>query len=98
MLSGHLLGRTMIGKVPNEVTYAEIRIHLESIPLPRKGVSPEENCVSWTRSAIQKLQEKGLAEQFGIDRFMADSLAFADQRMKSPDSTANIINYTSRPM
>lgn len=98
MLSGHIFGRTLIGKVPNEVTHAEIQTHLESILPPRKGVLPEENCVSWTRSAIGKLQETGLAEQFDIDRFMADSLAFADQRMRSPDSKANFVNYTSRPM
>lgn len=97
MLSGHLLGRIMIGKVPRSVTHAEIQTCLESIPLPRKGVLPEENCVSWVKSAVRRLQEKGLAERFDIDRLVADSLAFADQRMESPNSTANIINYTSRP-
>lgn len=65
-LSGHILGRVMIGKIPNEVTYAGIQALLEMVPLPTKGFRPEENCVSWTRSGIGKLQQEGLAEQFDI--------------------------------
>ncbi|KAJ5458912.1 hypothetical protein N7530_010856 [Penicillium desertorum] len=92
-----LLGRVMIGKVPHEVTYAQIRDLLESIPLPQKDALPEQNCVTWTRAAIRKLRENGLAEQFDLDRFMDESLAFADQRLHT-GSTPTSINYTTRPM
>lgn len=88
----------MIGKVPNEVTYAKIHGLLRAIPLPQKGALPEENCVTWTRNAICKLQENGLAEQFNLDRFMDDALAFADQRLLNTYSTRASINYTGRPM
>lgn len=36
----------MIGKLPNEVTYTELRRLLEAIPLPEKRAQPEQNCVS----------------------------------------------------
>ncbi|OQE84073.1 hypothetical protein PENNAL_c0029G07002 [Penicillium nalgiovense] len=92
-----LLGRVMIGKVPHEVTYAQIRDLLESIPLPQKDALPEQNCVTWTRAAINKLQDNSLAEQFELDRFMDKSLAFADQRLHT-GCTPTSINYTTRPM
>ncbi|KAJ5550595.1 hypothetical protein N7535_001462 [Penicillium sp. DV-2018c] len=95
---GHFLGRVMIGKVPNEVTYAEIHGLLAAIPLPQKGALPEQNCVTWTRAAICELQRKGLVEQFDLDRFMDESLAFADRRLKDTDSTPVSMNYTSRRM
>lgn len=88
----------MIGKVPNEITYADIRALLEVIPVPQKGALPEQNCVTWTRTAICKLQENGLVEQFALDRFMDKSLAFADQRLHNTDSTPTYINYTGRRM
>ncbi|PYH44236.1 uncharacterized protein BP01DRAFT_343035 [Aspergillus saccharolyticus JOP 1030-1] len=78
MLTSHLLG-SMIGKVPNELAHAKIQTHLESIPLPRQGVLPEKLCpLDKQGPAIPKLQQKGLGEQSDIDRFMPDSLAFAD--------------------
>ncbi|CAG8151161.1 unnamed protein product [Penicillium salamii] len=95
---GNLLGKVMIGKVPNEVTYAEIHGFLEAIPLPQKGVLPEQNCVTWTKAAICRLQENGLVEQFDLNRFMDESLAFADQRLQNTDTTPAHINYTGRRM
>ncbi|CAG8921750.1 unnamed protein product [Penicillium salamii] len=96
--NGNLLGRVMIGKVPNEVTYAEIHDFLRTIPLPQKGVLPEQNCVTWTRAAICRLQENGLVEKFDLNRFMDESLAFADQRLQNLNTTPARINYTGRPM
>ncbi|KAJ5366644.1 hypothetical protein N7541_000585 [Penicillium brevicompactum] len=96
--SGRVLGRVMIGKLPNDVPYAEIDSLLRSIPLPQKGALPEQNCVTWTRAAILKLRENNLVEQFDINRFMDDSLAFADERLKNTDSTPGKINYTGRRM
>lgn len=93
----HLLGSVMIGKLPNDVALAEIRGLLESIPLPEQGAQSEQNCVTWTRAAICKLREKGLVEEFDLDRFMDDALAYADQRLHNFESTPASINYTGRP-
>jgi hypothetical protein len=96
--SAHLLGKAMIGKVPNSIKLPEIEERLHSVPLPQKDVIPEQNCVTWIISAIQQLQITELAEQFDTDEFMAHALEFADQRLKRPDATNDTINYTSRPM
>jgi hypothetical protein len=39
---------SLIGKVPNEVIYAQINGLLAAIPLPQKGALPVQNCVTWT--------------------------------------------------
>lgn len=96
--SPHLLGRVMIGKLPNEVSYENLHSLLEQIPLPEKDAEPVQNCVSWTRAAIRKLQENGFAEQFDLDPFMDKALAFADQRLHETTATSTSINYTTRRM
>ncbi|KAJ6160089.1 hypothetical protein N7497_004626 [Penicillium chrysogenum] len=88
----------MIGKVPNEVTYAQINGLLAAIPLPQKGALRVQNCVTWTKDAIWKLQENGLVEKFDVGQFMDDSLDFADKRIRSPELTPTSINYTARRM
>lgn len=88
----------MIGKVPNEVTYARIYGLLKAVSLPQKGATPEQNCVTWTRAAIYKLRENGLAEQLDLDRFMDESLTYADQRLYDIYPKTARINYTSRRM
>lgn len=96
LFSGHVLGRVMIGKVPNDIGTSAIEARLAAIPLPEKEAVPEQNCVSWTMSAIQALQEIRLAEQFDLKEFMAYAIRYADQRLKAVDATANVVNYTRR--
>ncbi|PGG99555.1 hypothetical protein AJ79_08492 [Helicocarpus griseus UAMH5409] len=96
-LSTRLLGRVMIGKIPNNVSYSRIQAILNTVPLLRNGFQTE-NCVSWTRDAIGKLQKEGLAERFNIDNFMDDSLQWADERLNNHRGTSNVKNYTSCPM
>ncbi|KAI9036445.1 uncharacterized protein KD926_001788 [Aspergillus affinis] len=43
-LRSHLLGAIMIGKLPKEVSFSEIKTYLNSIPVLVKGVEPEQNC------------------------------------------------------
>ncbi|OOG00696.1 hypothetical protein ASPCADRAFT_125706 [Aspergillus carbonarius ITEM 5010] len=95
-LSGSLVAQIMIGKVPNDVTFQQMDASLNTLPVPRKGILPEENCVTWIRLAIGKLQEEGWAEQFDIDRFLDFSLAYADGR--TGYESKRIFNYTARPM
>jgi hypothetical protein len=93
--NGHLLGMVMIGEVPNNVSCSDIEARLKSVPLPQKGVVPEQNCVTWIMAAIQQLQQFGLAKPFDQGEFMANALKFADQRLESPDGTVDTISYTS---
>lgn len=66
--SGHLLGRVMIGKVPNHVTDADIEDLLRKVPLPLKNT--EQNCVTWVSASIQALQKEKLAEEFDVNQLM----------------------------
>lgn len=63
---------------------------------------PKQNCVSWTKDAIWKLQtEEGIAERFDIGQFVTDALAFADECLKNPSKTPEgprTISFTHRPM
>lgn len=93
--SGRLLGRVMIGKMPNNVTNADIEHILRSVPLPVKNASPEQNCVTWTLAAIQALQQYGLAEAFDKDQFMLQALQCADRWAQNPNPQ-NFYNYTDR--
>lgn len=94
----HFLGSVMIEKLPKGITNAGFRDILKDIALPQPGAKPEQNCVSWTRNVILELQEKGLVEQFDLDRFMDDALAYADKHLRDYNSTPASINYTDRPM
>ncbi|OJZ80909.1 hypothetical protein ASPFODRAFT_704145 [Aspergillus luchuensis CBS 106.47] len=94
MGSGRLLGRIMIGKVPNNVTSTEIENVLASVPFPIKGT--EENCVSWTMDAIRALQEVKLAEAFDVDQFMVKGLELADKWLGQANPK-NFHNHTQRP-
>jgi hypothetical protein len=96
--SDHLLGMVMVGKVPNGTSYIDIEDLLRSIPLPKKDTVPEQNCVTWVKAAIQKLQCAKLAEQFDLNKFMNYALGYADQRMGNSGTAASTINYTNRKM
>ena len=95
--STHLLGKIMIGKVPNHHGYSHIEAHLRSIPLPERGAVPEQNCVTWLISAIRALQGAGLAEQFDLNSSMVYAIKFADMRM-AKGGLAKYANYTTRPV
>ena len=102
-----LLGRVMVGKEEDEG--ADIQAQLEAVPLPvnsnkmgagqgqEQGQGPVQNCVSWVKDAVRKLQEIGFAEEFEVDGMMDAALRFADECMKKPDSRT-VMNYTRRPM
>jgi len=97
-LGSHLLAMVMIGKAPQEITYSEIEIRLQSIPVPQKDVVPEQNCVNWVMNAIRTLQDIGLADRFDLNEFMVYALSYADKRMSQTATTSDIVNFTSRPM
>jgi hypothetical protein len=95
-LSGHLLGRVMIGKVPNNVTDAQIEAILGAVPLPVKNATPEQNCVTWILAAIRALQQHGLAEAFDVNQFLASALQYGHSWLDDPGPN-KFYNYTDRP-
>jgi hypothetical protein len=95
-ISGRLLGRIMVGKVPANVTDDEIEAVLRKIPLPVKNADPEQNCHTWILTAIQEMQKNGLAEAFDMEEFNAKALELADEWLQNPDPK-NFHNFTNRP-
>ncbi|GAW22120.1 hypothetical protein ANO14919_116550 [Xylariales sp. No.14919] len=65
-----MLGRIMVGKIPNDVRPDHVNAVLSSIPLPRIDVKPAENCVSWTVAALQELRGRGWVDSFDLQSFM----------------------------
>jgi hypothetical protein len=72
-----LIGRIMVGKLPNTTTPDQLSQILSRMPLPRRDVEPIENCVSWTRAALEELQKVGAAEPFNIAEFMDHAMGRA---------------------
>lgn len=62
-----------------------------------QGQGLVQNCVSWVKEAVRKLQGVGFVEEFEVDGMMDAALRFADECMKKPDNRA-VMNYTRRPM
>ncbi|KAM5349316.1 hypothetical protein ACJ41O_005823 [Fusarium nematophilum] len=82
--SGRLLGRIVIGKIPNNISDHAVEDLLRGIPLPVKNAHPPQSCVTWTLNAIVALQDAGLAWSFDLDKFRDWALAYADQCLKKP--------------
>lgn len=93
-----MMGRIMVGKIPNDVTKEQVTAVLLGIPLPRTDTEPVENCVSWTKEALAELQQKGWADQFDIQSFMHHALERAMSWLEAGYfPRANIKeNYTQR--
>ncbi|RSL63552.1 hypothetical protein CEP54_005151 [Fusarium duplospermum] len=58
-LSTKLIGRIVIGQVPDGVSSADLRSLFERVDLPVKNRHPQQSCVTWTLNAIQALQRQG---------------------------------------
>ncbi|PNY27572.1 Uncharacterized protein TCAP_02502 [Tolypocladium capitatum] len=94
-LSAKLLGRIVIGQVPDGVSSAELRDFFESVPLPVKNTHPQQSCVTWAVDAIRSLQSQGWVWKFELDRFKDMALSYADERMKGLDSTEPSVKHYS---
>ncbi|KAI0444041.1 hypothetical protein F4803DRAFT_549617 [Xylaria telfairii] len=76
--SGSMLGRIMVGKLPNDVSPYLMADTLSSIPLPTENNHHVENCVNWTVAALQELQRRGWVDNFDTHRFMDHALRRAN--------------------
>ncbi|KAK4153917.1 hypothetical protein C8A00DRAFT_14897, partial [Chaetomidium leptoderma] len=85
-LSSKLLGRIVIGQVPDEVLNTELRDFFKQVPLPVRNKDPQQSCVTWVVNAIRALQMQGWAGEFELDQFKDWALSYADDRMRGLDS------------
>jgi hypothetical protein len=84
--SGRLIGRVLIGKVPNNITDLQIQSILATVPLPVKSATPQQSCVTWILAAIAALQNAGLARKFDVSQFIVWALSYADHWLASPNA------------
>ncbi|KAI0400001.1 hypothetical protein F4802DRAFT_620446 [Xylaria palmicola] len=77
--SGSMLGRIMVGKLPNDVGPEVLNNVLIRIPLPSEDGHSGESCVTWTVSALKELQLLGWAENFRVKEFMDHGLYRANR-------------------
>lgn len=60
--SGNLIGRILLGKLPDGVTAEHIHQVCSGVPMPRDRT--DENCWDWTRWAIEELQRRRWLRNF----------------------------------
>ena len=77
-----LIGRLVIGQIPEDVSDDDILQIFQQVPLPVKNTHPQQSCVTWAANAIGLLQARGWVRSFQVDQFKDAALAYADERMK----------------
>lgn len=92
-LGAKLLGRIVIGKLPDGVSSADLRDFFERVPLPVRNMHPQQSCVTWAVGAIRDLQRRGWVEDFELDGFKDLALSYADDRMRGSDSSEPDVKY-----
>ncbi|KAG8630592.1 hypothetical protein KVT40_002211 [Elsinoe batatas] len=96
--SSHLLSMTMIGKLHSNTSFADIDALLSRLSVPHKDAVPEENCVSWTRAAIETLIQNNCADQIGVVDIMDRSVSLADKVLERLEDAQTLVNMTNRPL
>ncbi|KAF2178978.1 hypothetical protein K469DRAFT_597445 [Zopfia rhizophila CBS 207.26] len=89
-----MLGRIMIGKMPEGMSGANIAGILKEVPLPSDPGSVIGDVVAWIKATIEELQDAGCAERFSIEAFMSDALGFATNWHAKGEREAQKVNYT----
>lgn len=70
----NMLGRMMIGKIPQGRTSKEVYQILKRIPLPSDPATQISDTAGWTKAAIEELQGHMIAEKFDTNRFFQDAM------------------------
>ncbi|KAF2464592.1 uncharacterized protein BDR25DRAFT_307131 [Lindgomyces ingoldianus] len=89
-----MLGRIMIGKLPEGMSVTDVTNILKRVPLPCDPGSAITDVVMWIKAVIEELQEAGYAETFSIETFMGDALAFATTWHSRNSRDIEKVNYT----
>ncbi|CEO60685.1 hypothetical protein PMG11_05275 [Penicillium brasilianum] len=93
-----MVERIMIGKIPNDITYAGIQHLLETIPIKQNDAHHKQTGVRWIVQAIHKLQNTILlAEVFSIREFMDEAVKLAEERLRLGSSVPELTDYAERP-
>jgi hypothetical protein len=81
---GHFLVAVDIGKLPKNVTNAQVEALLERTTRPLSDKVPEQNCVTWTRDAVVDLQRAGFVDDsLSVEAVMVVAMQEADSVMKA---------------
>jgi len=80
--TGHFLVAVIIGKLPQGVTVDDVRTLLLDVPLPCKGVIPEQRCSFRTSRAIARLQQAGYVKHGDVEKIMGTVLKAGDKVCK----------------
>ncbi|KPM35821.1 hypothetical protein AK830_g10754 [Neonectria ditissima] len=94
VVNPRLLGRIVIGQVPDGTSSAELREFFGRVRLPVKNTDPQQSCVTWTVDAIRALQTQGWGWEFELDQFKGWALSYADDRIRE-DSKEPSVKYYS---
>ena len=86
-----MLGRIMVGKLPEGLEPEDVGALLTHVPLPAgAGLEGE---VEWVRVALGEFQRNGCAEIFSIEQFVGDAVGYADGWM-AKEKRYQKVNYT----
>ncbi|KAM0554025.1 hypothetical protein ACHAPJ_007100 [Fusarium lateritium] len=95
MLSPKLLGRIVIGQIPDELSGDDLSDFFERVPLPVKNTHPQQSCVTWVINAIRASQEQEWVPAYDLDKLKDWALSYADERMKNSGPRDPIVRYHS---
>jgi hypothetical protein len=89
-----ILVKVLVGKLDSRfVTVKEVERRFREIPLPRKGEQLGENCVSWTKGAVELLVKMGVLEGgFDVQKLNDEALGFADCCLREQKGLGNVID------
>lgn len=86
-----MLGRIMVGKLPEGVAPEDVGALLSHVPLPEEAGLEGE--VEWVRVVLGELQRNGCAEAFSVEQFVGDAVRYADGWV-AKEKRKEKVNYT----
>jgi hypothetical protein len=92
-LSAKLIGRIVIGQIPDGISSADLQKVFATVPLPVKNTHPQQSCVTWAIDAIRTMQRQRWVPQIELNGFKDWALSYADERMKGSDAREPSIRY-----
>ncbi|KAH7184806.1 uncharacterized protein B0J16DRAFT_122641 [Fusarium flagelliforme] len=92
-LSAKLIGRIVIGQIPDGISAADLKKFFGTVPLPVKNTHPQESCVTWAIDAIRTMQRQGWVPQIELNGFKDWALSYADERMKGTNAREPSVRY-----
>ncbi|KAG6040779.1 hypothetical protein E4U41_007048 [Claviceps citrina] len=79
MLSNKLLGSIVVGEMPEDISFEELKAFFHQVPPPVKNTHPQQSCVTWALDAIRSMQKQGWAWEFDVEQFKDTALSCGDE-------------------